>query len=78
MYQGSFKRQIESVAKEFINDCIEINNQVIKNSKLVDGFLISESISVKPNIEEFSAPDKVNDVILETSDNNFGYNSMKC
>ena len=58
-YCGSIKSRIQTAASEFFNDCIEVNNQVVENSKLVDGFLLSDCISVKPNMATFSDLGKV-------------------
>ena len=33
-------------AKDFSKNCIEINDQPVQNSKILDGFLLSESISI--------------------------------
>ena len=58
-YHRTIKSGIQAAANEFFNDCIVVSNQVVENSKLVDGFLLSDSISVKPNMATCSVSEKV-------------------
>ena len=63
-YYGSIKSEIQTAAKDFVNDCIELNNQVVDNSKLVNGFLLSDCVSVKPNMMTCTVSGKVSNLKL--------------
>ena len=41
---------LQGVAEHFINDCIEIYDQPVQHSKLEDGFLLSQCLSIKPSM----------------------------
>lgn len=56
---GSIKSDLQAAAKEFFNNSIEVANQLVENSKLVDGFLLSECASVKPYMAAYSGSGKV-------------------
>ena len=42
------KTAIRYVTKQFPKDCIEVYDQPINQSKIEDGFLLSQCVSVKP------------------------------
>ena len=39
--------RFKEAAEDFAKNCIEINDQPVQNSKILDGFLLSDPISIK-------------------------------
>ena len=50
------KMILQTAAEQFIKDCIEIYDQPVQQSRLEDGFLLSQCLSIRPTMVVSNSP----------------------